>query len=222
MNLFPNWAKNILFLLVYMLSGLVLIIIVDGLLSGTDLAPLNMAIENTVTYFRTPFLTNLMVGTTYAGSPFVLFAVACLISVLIAMRGDLYNALIFVVSMCVAAASVVLLKEIFQVSRPPTHTVELDSWSFPSGHATLSTAFFFALAHAYFGRLKTVLGRLFLVLGSIAGAVLVSFSRLYLGAHWTLDILAGIALGLIAVSFTVLAFSLFSGDKDWLPRRFKR
>jgi membrane-associated phospholipid phosphatase len=217
--MFPNWAKNILFLLVYMLSGLVLVIIIEGVLSGTDLTPLNTAIEGTITHFRTPWLTSLMIVVTMVGSPFVLFGIACFLAVLLALRGDIRNALIVMVSMSVAVASFVLLKEVFQVSRPLTDLLDLDSWSFPSGHATVATAFFFALAHTFFGRIKTTLGRLSLVLVSILGAALVAFSRLYLGAHWTLDILAGIALGLVAVSFTVLVFSMFSGGGAWKPMR---
>lgn len=217
--MFPNWAKNILFLLVYMLSGLVLVIIIDGLLSGSDLTPLNEAIEGSVTYFRTPLLTNLMVGITYLGSPFVLFSLACLISVLLALRGDIYNALIFVVSISVAVASFTLLKEVFQVTRPVSDILDFDSWSFPSGHATVATAFFFVLGHTFFSWIRGVFGKIILVLGSILGAALISFSRLYLGAHWTLDILAGISLGLISVSFTVLVFSIFARDRNWMPKR---
>lgn len=217
--MFPNWAKNILFLLVYMLSGLLLFIIVGSLLSGADLTPLNTAIESTVTHLRTPLLTNFIVAVTYLGSPFILFLISCLLSVVLALRGQLLDALIFVVSMSIAVASFILLKEVFQISRPSSDLLSLDSWSFPSGHATVATAFFFVLAHSFFGKLKGGWSRFFLVLGSVFGAALVSFSRLYLGAHWTLDILAGIAVGLLSVSFTVLILSLFSREKIWEPRK---
>ena len=58
-----------------------------------------------------------------------------------------------------------------------------------------------------------------LILGSIFAVLLIYFSRLYLGAHWTLDVLAGVALGLLSVSFTVLVFSVFIGDKRSLRNR---
>lgn len=219
MNLFPNWAKNILFLLVYMISGLVLIIIIDGLLSGADLTPLNAAIESTLTYFRTPLITNLMVLVTHVGSPFVLFATACILSVGLALRGDLYNALIFIVAISVSVAAFIVLKEVFGVARPVSDLVRLDSYSFPSGHATVATAFFFVLAHSFWGRVRSFGHKTVLALGSVLGALLVSLSRIYLGAHWTLDILGGVALGLISVSFTVLVFSIFSRDRVWTPVR---
>ncbi len=219
MNLSPNWAKTILFLLVYMLSGLVLIVIIEGLLSGTDLTPLNVAIEQAMTHIRTPFLTNLMIAVTHIGSPFALFFISCFLSLVLFLRKDIRNGLIFLTSMILSVVSFVVLKEVFQVSRPGSEFLDFTSWSFPSGHATVATAFFFALAHAFFGWSKGTLHKMFLVAGSILGAALVSFSRLYLGAHWTLDILAGIALGLLSVSFTVLAFSaLTRGDYRFKPR----
>ena len=70
--MFPNWAKNILFLLVYMISGLVLVVIIEGLLSGTELTPLNTVIERAVVHMRTPFLTTILVAVTRLGDPFFL------------------------------------------------------------------------------------------------------------------------------------------------------
>ncbi|MDP2651289.1 MAG: phosphatase PAP2 family protein [bacterium] len=217
--MFPNWAKTILFLLVFMLSGLTLVIIIEGLLSGTDLTPLNTAIEGLISYFRTPFLTNLMIGVTHIGSPFVLFVSSCLISTLLALHKERYNAILFIVAMVVAVVSLVVLKETFQVSRPATDLIDAAGWSFPSGHATVSTAFFFLVGHAFFRWPRKVSGKVALVIGSIVGAGLVSFSRLYLGAHWTLDIIAGIALGILSTSFVILVFSVFLRERSWDRRR---
>jgi membrane-associated phospholipid phosphatase len=204
-----NWAKNILFLVVYMISGLVLIIIIDGLLSGSDLVPLNTAVENIIAPLRTPTLTNVMLFITHAGSPFILFAVAVFASIIMTLQKDLKGAIIFLVSIVVAIVSFVVLKDTFQIARPASDIFDVDGWSFPSGHATVATAFFFALAHALVGRLRHVVSQTLMILASVFGAVAVSFSRLYLGAHWSLDVMAGIALGLLSVSFTVLLSSVF-------------
>jgi len=206
---FPSWAKNILFLLVFMISGLILVIIIEGLLSGTELLPLNTAIEQAVTHMRTPLLTNLMVMITNLASPFTLASIAGFVAVMLAVKKDTYNAAMLLASMFVAIISFVLLKNIFQITRPPSDIFAVDGWSFPSGHATVATAFFFIMAHSFIRKVKTSVGRILLVVASIIGAGLVSFSRLYLGAHWALDILAGVALGLLAVSFTVLVFNIF-------------
>jgi undecaprenyl-diphosphatase len=217
--MFPNWARNILFLLVYMISGLVLVIIIEGLTTGTELLPLNTVIEQAVMQARTPLLTTLLVWVTRAGNPFILSSAAILIAIVLVIRRHSYEAILFVVALMVAVLSLVVLKNVFQITRPGSEIVEVNGWSFPSGHATVATAFFFLLAHSFFGRMKTGLGKVALILGSILAAGLVCFSRLYLGAHWTLDILAGIALGLLSVSFTVLMFNIFvEGRRSWRSR----
>jgi len=73
----------------------------------------------------------------------------------------------------------------------------LVSWdvgaSFPSGHAATSAAGAVILAH--------LLGRGGLWLGLLAAAV--AFSRVYVGVHYPLDVLAGAAVGL-AVGFAAV------------------
>ena len=216
--MFPNWAKNIIFLLVYMISGLVLVIIIEGLITGSDLTPLNTAIEGVVVRIRTPFLTNLLVFVTRVGNPFILASVAVFLSVLLVVKKHLYDATLFLVALIVAVISLTVLKNIFQITRPVSEIYNTEGSSFPSGHATVATAFFFLLAHLFWSKLHTVGRKTALVLVSIFGILLICFSRLYLGAHWTLDILAGIALGLLSVSFTVLMFNLFLSDRRSLRR----
>ena len=217
--MFPNWAKNIVFLLVYMISGLVLVVIIEGLLSGTELIPLNTVVEQAMTHIRTPFLTTTLVFITRLGNPFVLSSATALIAILLIMRGRSYDAALFVTALAIAVISLTALKNTFQITRPGSEIIAVNGWSFPSGHATIATAFFFMLVHSFFGKMKTLRGRTVLVLGSFLGAILIWFSRLYLGAHWTLDILAGIALGLLSVSFTVLIFSVFIEGRRSLKDR---
>lgn len=211
--MFPNWAKNILFLLVYMLSGLTLILIIEGLLSGTELTAFDTAIEQVVVLMRTPLLTDIFLFITTIGSPFVITCVSAFLAIMLITRKDIYSALLIVVAIVVSTISLTVLKNIFQISRPPNALFSFSGWSFPSGHATLITAFFFVTTYTFFGRIQTTLGRVSLVIGAVLGTILVSFSRLYLGAHWALDVLAGIALGLLSVSFIILIFNVFLEEK---------
>lgn len=59
------------------------------------------------------------------------------------------------------------------------------SWSFPSNHATNITAGMLFLGLVWRRALPALL----------AVAVLVSWSRIYIGVHWPLDVLAGMAIG---------------------------
>jgi undecaprenyl-diphosphatase len=66
--------------------------------------------------------------------------------------------------------------------------------SFPSGHAAGSFAVFTYLAVILFARRpRATAASVSAALFALASAI--SFSRIYLGAHWTTDVLAGAALG---------------------------
>jgi len=218
MTSFHNSAKNLLFLLVYIFSGTALVIIISGLSAGSELTPFNTFIEEAILNIRTPFLTAIMINITNFGGPITLLVVSVFLAAALIFRGETYDVLLFMVSMLVSMAALIILKETFQLARPDAALIGISGWSFPSGHATASTAFFFTTAYAFFDWPKSSLGRFMLVFFCVFGATLISFSRIYLGAHWSLDILAGIALGLLTVSFVALVFNIFLEEKGILRK----
>jgi undecaprenyl-diphosphatase len=215
----PIWAKNILFLLVYMISGLILAIIIEGLLSGSDLLPLNTAIESAMSAVRTPILTSFMVNFTNVANPFLFASAAVALAIFLIVKKDFYEAALFLAALVVTVLSLTVLKNFLQISRPVSDVYAADGWSFPSGHTTLATAFFFLLSYIFMDKMRTARQKWALIAVSIVGVALAVLSRLYLGAHWALDVLAGLALGLMAVSFTVLVFNIFLGESKTLRRR---
>ncbi|KND48490.1 MAG: Membrane-associated phospholipid phosphatase [Parcubacteria bacterium C7867-005] len=217
--LFRNWAKNLIFLIVYILSGLALVIIIDGLITGSELLPLNTAVSDFMMRIRHPILTGIMVTVTNVGSPLVLSFVALILAIVVVLQRDTYDTLLFIVSILLSIISFTILKNAIHLPRPTGGLITPASFSFPSGHATVATAFFFAFAHAFFGRMKTVSSKVLIVLFCVFGAGAISISRLYLGAHFALDVLAGTALGILCVSFSVLIFSIFLEEKDFLRRK---
>lgn len=103
-------------------------------------------------------------------------------------------------------------KLFFARMRPEVLTDPLTSFSMPSGHASGSFAFFLALAVLAGRGQPTRLRLTWLVLGCIPAAT-IAISRVYLGAHWPTDILAGTLLAM-----TVCAFSLtLSQHRSPLP-----
>ncbi|HEX4930199.1 MAG TPA: phosphatase PAP2 family protein [Gaiellaceae bacterium] len=98
------------------------------------------------------------------------------------------------------------LKEWVERDRPPLSNPEPEplvdlpaTYSFPSGHATVSFACASVLALAV-PRLRVPLYAL---------AVLISFSRVYVGVHYPFDVLVGAVLGVaIAIALRMLARAL--------------
>ncbi len=215
----PIWAKNILFLLVYMISGLILAIIIEDLLSGTQLMPLNTALETWMVAIRTPLLTTFVVWVTHVANPFFFASAAIALSIYLIYKNDTYEAALFLVSLIVTTVSLTMLKNYLQIQHPVSQIYALEGSSFPSGQATLATSFFFLLAYIFFGKVRRIWLKASILLISIFGIVITSFSRLYLGAHWALDILGGIALGLLSVSFTLLIFNLAFGENKSVRKR---
>ncbi len=216
---FSNSVKNVVFILVYVIAGLALLLIIDGLISGNELAPFNVAVGDLMRPIRTPLLTTFFLFVTNIGSPFVLSTAAIILSIILVLRRDTYDALLYIISIALALFSFVVLKNSFTLPRPEGGLVGLSGWSFPSGHATVATAFFFATAYSFFDWSKNPLNRLLLVVFSVVAAGLICVSRLYLGAHWALDVLAGICLGLMCVSFTALVFNIFLTEKSFRIKR---
>jgi len=95
--------------------------------------------------------------------------------------------------------SIVSLKTFYAVPRPADAMVVLESYAFPSGHAT-GVLF---LAVVLWWHLVTIhkFPRVWSAVGLLAFAGVVGYSRLVLGVHTELQVLAGYCLGLLTGLF---------------------
>jgi undecaprenyl-diphosphatase len=66
--------------------------------------------------------------------------------------------------------------------------------SFPSGHATATTALLFAVAY-YLTPGRSPRARTLIWTAALLGSVLMGVTRVYLGVHWPTDVIAGMVLG---------------------------
>jgi len=89
------------------------------------------------------------------------------------------------------------LKALFERERPPLayQAVETLNASFPSGHALLSTVFYLSLGVMLTRAFPRRRLKAFIVGAAILIAVLIGLTRIYLGAHWASDVMAGWSAG---------------------------
>ena len=94
-----------------------------------------------------------------------------------------------------------LMKIVFRRDRPDLWPalVKETTYSFPSGHATMCSLFFGACVAVVFHSTRRRGPRVAAVAGAAVLSLAVSFSRIYLGAHWLTDVVAGTLLGLFWV-----------------------
>ncbi|MEO8430195.1 MAG: phosphatase PAP2 family protein [Acidobacteriota bacterium] len=151
--------------------------------------------------FQTPERDRAVRAITNLGDYRFLVPATLIASGLMAAKGRRASAMLFLGAVLGGWALESLMKIAFRRARPdlwPALVTE-KSYSFPSGHATMCTLFFGGVVALVFRvtrrreiRTAVVLTAFFLILG-------VDFSRVYLGAHWLTDVVAGSALGLFWV-----------------------
>jgi undecaprenyl-diphosphatase len=90
-----------------------------------------------------------------------------------------------------------LLKLGFARPRPElvSHLVDVNSFSFPSGHATMATIAYLTLGVLLARVQRRGPMKLYIIAVAICLAFLVGFTRVYLGVHWPTDVLAGWCVG---------------------------
>ena len=94
------------------------------------------------------------------------------------------------------------LKNVFDRPRPQVGDplVHLLTLSFPSGHAAGSTVFYGALCALVFARWRSTAIRGIALGLAMLMVLLVTLSRVYLGAHYLSDVVAGVAVGAICLA----------------------
>ena len=161
---------------------------------------------------------------TLAGNAAVLGVIVIAVGFVLLRRGRANDAALLFLAFGGASVLNALLKLIFHRPRPELAFVHLDTYSFPSGHAAASSATFTAMAYLLARRHHSTSARIWIGLGAAAAIALVGFSRLYLGAHYLSDVLAGISFGIAWAAASLLAYTLW-GERDvlaLLPRSLRR
>lgn len=166
-----------------------------GVLGAWNADPFDTAIASQVSRWRDPALTQAMLVVTSLGDGAYLIFIGLLVVVTIAVRRAWAAAGVTATAFLLLPLVVSATKATFARVRP---TAELysgaDAFSFPSGHAANTTLIYGTLALMALTCLKGPAkwaGATALVLLII----LIAFSRIYVGAHWPSDALAGLALG---------------------------
>jgi len=157
-----------------------------------------------VTREMSPGLTSVMKFITHMGDPVVVFAI-CLVLFIIP-----YTRRKFVIPVAIAVSiSAVLnfiLKNIFARPRPDIlRLINETDYSFPSGHAMINMALYAMIVILTIKYAKSKFTKSVVTIYCIGITFLIGLSRIYLGVHYTTDILGGWCFGLI-ISICVYVF----------------
>ncbi|WP_067823988.1 phosphatase PAP2 family protein [Nocardia inohanensis] len=145
---------------------------------------------------------------TYLGNPVRAMVIAGVAAVWVARwSGDRWRGAVIAGTVAGAAGVGTVVKEIVGRGRPPegARLVAETSLSYPSGHATATSALVGVLVMMYVTRRP---GRGKAVGAGVLGIVVVGVmcaTRLYLGVHWFSDVVGGVLLGSSVVAIAAVA-----------------
>lgn len=124
-----------------------------------------------------------------------LFAVIVLLFLMLQRKH--LSALLLIVGLTGGVALSEALKAVFERDRPPEvfQAVETINASFPSGHALLSAVFYLSIGVMLTRAFPRRRFKAYVLGVAIALTLIVGLTRVYLGAHWTTDVLAGWSVG---------------------------
>ncbi|MEJ8476765.1 bifunctional DedA family/phosphatase PAP2 family protein [Roseibium algae] len=179
---------------------------------GEPMVRADIAILNMFESLRTPVGDHVMALITTLGDGVVVALMSATVAIYLFIRKAWRRATGFIIAMSGTALFVPLIKALLERSRPMDLYSGADAFSFPSGHATLNTVLFgicaVLIAH---NRSRWAKAGIFTV---TAGYVIaIGFSRVYLGAHWTSDVLAGFLFGTAMVAAFAFVFGPIHNEK---------
>lgn len=107
-----------------------------------------------------------------------------------------------------------LLKNTFKIPRPgifgcAVTANAVDHYSFPSGHVVFITIIFGLLTYYSIRNIHDWWARLLLSV-SLIFILAIGYSRVYLGAHWYLDVIGGYVVGGVILTISILVYNYLS------------
>jgi membrane protein DedA with SNARE-associated domain/membrane-associated phospholipid phosphatase len=213
----PNSHALLLGSVLLLAGGWLFFGVVEDVVSRDALVQVDLAVFHFLQQVRTASVDRLMIVVTEMGSVGVLLPLAIVVALWLVWRRSWHTAVYWIGVTAFGEVLVQVLKFTLGRRRPLDLYTGVERFSFPSGHAVVSTVMLGFLAFLLSRRQPM---RTRLVIGAMTGlyVTLVSFSRLYLGAHWLSDVIGGIALALAWIALVAMVYTQRGVQEDFRPR----
>jgi undecaprenyl-diphosphatase len=175
---------------------------------GNPLQPVDQVFSTLLQQLRTPTADQLWVAITLLGDGWHLTLWSLWICALLWLGRQRAAALHWFVALMLSIGLSHLLKLILTMPRPELLAASFGSFSFPSAHSANSTLFL-GLGASFIAQQVAYQWRWWVYAPAALLMLVMAFSRVYLGAHWFSDVIAGGALGLAICGAARISYSRF-------------
>ena len=175
--------------------NIILFIILTILVFTKVTEPIDSAVESFILGIRHNHLTNIMRIFTNISSSYSLIVITFLI-ILIAIIRNKRLPINTIVNLICSYLTSYIFKIILRRPRPTGEFLtNAGGFSYPSGHTMVSFAFFTFVAISAYEKINNKLIKVLIRIFTPILILIIGFSRIYLGVHYTTDIIGGYLLG---------------------------
>lgn len=193
--------KNIRWIILFVFLIIILAIVED--VFEKEIMKLDIMGYDLISSLINPSVTKVAIVITNLGGAIVICALTLISFILIKNKKISFCILL---NLIISTILNLLLKNIIQRPRPDEFRLISESgYSFPSGHSMISMAFYGFLIYLSIKYFKNKKLKILLVTFLSILIILIGISRIYLGVHYTSDVIAGF---LISVCYLIIFTSL--------------
>jgi undecaprenyl-diphosphatase len=180
--------------------------VLEDVVSGDPLVRVDFGVYQILQGLRTPWGDRIMVFITELGDGAVIALVSLAVLAWLLWLRKWRIAAYWSAAVVFGQLAALIFKLAMQRARPLANIYDgLSTYSFPSGHAVMSTVVYGFLAVLIARQLSRAHRWAAYATASLLIAA-IAISRLYLGAHWLSDVLGGLSLGIVWVSLLGIAY----------------
>ena len=158
----------------------------------------NIAYNFIVLKLRNNTLTPFMKIVTELSNTRTILIIAIILTIIVSILKNIKIASLIPINLAIIAIINQILKFIFQRPRPMGfRLIDIEGFSFPSGHAMGSTAFYGLLIYLSYKLIKNKTIKYISIIINTLIIILICISRIYLGVHYCSDVVVGVSLSII-------------------------
>lgn len=188
--------------LLIILLGLFLLIILSVISNYKPLLSLDETIQSFSNTIHSTFIDQIMISITKIGNIYESLLIFIVFSLFLISKKKKLSFYFFTITTGLGTVLPEIIKLTVERIRPVSDLLTETGYSFPSGHATISTIFLISSFLIIAPNIKDWFPRYIFIICTTLIFPLVALSRIFLSVHWFSDVLGGILLGFMCYLLT--------------------